>query len=387
MKRTKVFAWLTVVLALVAGAAALLVPAPSEESAAFHSSLLLSVVTTVAQLGAASLFVWGLRGFKHQLRVAYGIICVGIVVLAFSNLQLPIVTYFDLTESIYVKGGIISIPYIAPALLVFFGVRLFARLFQIKTLWMSFWFVMGIAVVSAACAAGLGSVVSPASGQELLASIGLSAWTAVFLLASVLIVLAIGRVAGPLYHDALRWFAAARIVVTLTSLSYTFVLIFLGDQSPISKYGGVLVPSAIAAFLFLVSGYAFKLINEDRVTQGLSKAPNMIDVVTFAASQASNPSEVDATLDTLRKMTSRMSTDERTLTTEQQEMLKHVYADIEQYLVAKEPLRRLTAEEVRRKGAQYFGMDYDAFVAMVRPNAPRAVPQAPSASAGQAHIE
>jgi hypothetical protein len=85
------------------------------------------------------------------------------------------------------------------------------------------------------------------------------------------------------------------------------------------------------------------------------------------ASQASNPSQIDSILDTLREVTSSLGAGERTLTPVQQELLKRVYTDIEQYLVEKEPLRRLTAEEVRRQGAQYFGMPYDSFVSMIAP--------------------
>jgi hypothetical protein len=378
MSSPKIIALATVVLALAAGACTLLIPTPSTEGgAAFHSSLLQSVITVVVQLGAASLFVWGLKGFRHELRVAYGIICAGIVLLGFSNLQLPIVTYFDLSESIYVRGGIITIPYIAPALLVFFGVRLFAKLFQLKTIWMSFWFVMVLAVFCAACAVGLGNVLAPSSGKEFAASIALSAWTAVFLLASTLVVLSVKRIAGPIYQDALRWFAAARVVVTLTGLAYTVVLIFFGDQSAVSKYGYILLPSALSAFLFLRSGYGFKLINEDDARQTAAKTVNLIDVVTFAASQASNPSQIDAMLDPLRLMTAELGGGAHTLTSEQQETLKQIYARIERYLVEEEPLRRLTTEGVRRKCAQYFGIEYDSFVAMISPATARTAAQPP----------
>lgn len=382
MKRTKFVAWVTVVIALVAGAASLLVPAPPEGGAsggpaAFHSSLVQSVMITIVQLGAALLFIWGLKGFKHQLRVAYGLICVGIVVLGFSNLQLPIVSYFDLSETAYVRGGIITIPYIAPALLVFFGVRHFAKLFQIKTIWMSFWFVMGLAVVSAVAAAGLGSVIKAPGGEQLIASIALSAWTAVFLLASMLVVMSVKRVAGPLYRDALRWFVGARAVVTLTGFAYTLLLVFLGDQTELSKYGGVLATSLVAAFLFLRSGYAFKLINEDQAAPANVDDANIIDVVTFAASQASNPSELDTTLDALRIITTSLKPGQP-LTAEQQTELKRVYAAIERYLVEQEPLRRFTVEEVRKKGAQHFGMEYNSFVAMISPSAVGGAPPSPA---------
>lgn len=360
--------WVTVFIALLAGALTLLLPAPATgNAAAFHSSVLQSVMITVIQIGAASLFLWSLKDFKHELRVAYGIICVGLVMLGFSNLQLPIITYFDLVKGFYVASGIIVIPYIAPALLVYIGERLFAKLFNIKSIWMSFWFVASLASVSAAVAVFGAKAVAASGSENYTATIAISAWTAIFLLASALIVRNILRVAGPVYRDALRWLVGARIVVTITGFSYTLMLIFFGDQNTFNEYGVVLLPSVVSAILFLRSGYAFKLINEDHTEHTPKQKVTVVDAITFAASQASNPLEIDHTLDTLRIITSTTTAgaDGLILTPEQKESLKQVYADVEQYLVEKEPIRRLTAEEIRRKGAAYFGIDYASFVALV----------------------
>lgn len=368
MARIKIVAWVTVVTALLAGALTLLVPAPASGSAAaFHSSLLQSVVITIVQLGAGLLFIWGLKGFKHELRVAYGIIAAGVVMLGFSDLQLPVIAYFDLSQSMYVSSGMIVIPYIAPTLLVFFGERLFAKLFNIKSIWMSFWFVMVAGVACAIAAVGLAQFVTVTGNKDFTASIVISAWTSIFLIASTSMVVNIIRVAGAVYRDALRWLVAARAVVTLTGVSYTLVLIFFGDKNFFSEYGFVLIPGVISALLILRSGYAFKLINEDPAARPAQQIVTIIDVVTFAASQASNPAALDATLDTLRAITSGIREGDHAITSEQQESLKAVYADVERYLVEKEPIRRLTAQDIRRKGAAYFGMDYHAFEALVTP--------------------
>jgi hypothetical protein len=232
---------------------------------------------------------------------------------------------------------------------------------------MSFWFVMGLALLCAVLMATLGGLIHGFSNTELMSNLALSAWTAIFLLASALIVVRVRHTAGVLYHDALLWFVAARVVVAVTGFSYIALVLFIGDKSWLYDYGVILVPSAVSALLFLHAGYLFRLINEDHVIESPREDISMIDVVTFAASQASNPSEIDHALNRLRAMTAGLSEGERTLTAKQQDELRQVYSDIELYLVEKEPLRRLTSEDVRRKGATYFGVNYNTFVEMVVP--------------------
>lgn len=382
MKRTRLFVWLTVSLAVAGSMSTLLLPARTGgefSPAGFHSTLLLAVADTILQLGAAALFVWGLKGFKQELRSAYVAICSGIAVLGFANLQLPFLAYFDLTQSFIVSSGLVTVPYIAPALLVFVGVRKLAKLFGVQTRWMSFWFVLGVAMVSAGSLTALGALLKRSEGSEFLATIGFSAWTAIFLFATFIILLAIKKVAGPIYGEAIKWFAAARGVDTTTGASYTLILIALGSNTFISEYGVVLIPSTIAAILFLRSGYYFKLINEDRNVDTEPRAVSLIDVVTFAASQASNPSRIDKALDKLRLLTAHLPPNSRELTPEQNETLKGVYATIELYLVESEPLRQFTLEGLRRTNAQHFGMEYAAFVALITP-AQRDTSTAPAAS-------
>lgn len=369
MKPAKVVALGTSALALLAGVLTFLVPTPPTgvNSHAFHASLLLAVIIAVVQFGAAFLFYWGLKGFKHELRVAYGFTCAGMLVLGLSNLQLPIITYLSLTESTYVESGLIAVPYIAPALLSFFGVVLFAKLFKVKSIWMSFRFVMVLSIVSAAAAGGLTVITDPPGTADLGGSIVLSVWTGIFLLASLIVVMKVKNLAGILYQDALGWFVAGRVTVVVSGFSYGLLLIVFGNQHPLHEYGAVLVPSVISSFLFLRSGYAFKLINEDPGVLPRSEAASIIDIITFVASQASNPSELDDDLNKLRMVTATMDADNRVPTTKQEEMLKQVYGAIEQYLANKEPIRRLTIDEIRRKGALHFGMDDVSFVTAITP--------------------
>jgi hypothetical protein len=371
MKRSQLVAWCVAVLALVAGVATLLIPARAGGEFTpdgFHSNLFLSVVTAILQLGAAVLFVWGFKGFRQQLRVAYGAICAGVVVLGFANLQLPLLAYFNLIHSVLVSSGLILLPYITSVVLVFFGVKRLARLFEVKTIWMSFWFVLALSTVCAAAVGGLGAALKPGDSAEHLANTSLSAWTAVFLFANLLVVLRVKKVAGVMYHNALNWFAAARVVNTLTGAGYTIILLVIGSDTFITEYGLIMVPSLLAAFLFLRSGYSFKLINEDHGRPAEAAGIPIIDAVIFAASQASNPKQLDKELNTLRVITSNLQLGSHTLTPQQTNELKKLYLVIERYLVEAEPLRQFTVEQLRRKGAAGLGLDDNAFAALVTPS-------------------
>jgi hypothetical protein len=369
--------WASIVLSLIAGACTLLITArPAEYSyQAFHSLLLFSVTNIVVQFGAALLFVWGLKGFKRELRIAYGLICGGVLMLGAAHLQLPFVAYFDHNQqSFYVNSGLIILPYLAPAVLVFFGVRQFAKLFEIKTVWMSFWFTLVLATVCSALLAGVAAVLRPEGGTQFVGNVGVTTWTTVFLLQSSVVLIAIYHQSSPIYHHAIRWLATARWLSTLAGAGYIVTLLLPGDTSIFTEYGGVMIPSVIASFFFLRSGYYFKLINEDAPTAAVPQSITIIDFITYLAALASNPAQIDRVLDKLRVITATFSTGDRRpqLAPEQDNTLRQVYADIEKYLVEKEPIRQFTTEQLRQKITKNFGITNNQLLQLIDVSQPMA---------------
>jgi hypothetical protein len=361
VKRTKTVVWVSVVLSLVAGASTLLITAQPAgySSRAFHSMLFFSITNIVVQFGAALLFAWGLKGFKRQLRVAYGLICGGVLMLGAAHLQLPFVAYFDAgQQSFYVNSGLIIVPYLAPTVLVFFGVKRFAKLFDIKNIWMSFWFTLGLATLCSALLAGLAAVLRPEGGTQFIGNVGVTTWTTVFLLQSSVILVTVYRQSGPIYHSAIRWLAIARWVSTLSGAAYVVTLLLPANTTLFIEYGGILLPSVIASFFFLRSGYYFKLINEETNAPIPVKTVTIIDLITYLASQASNPAQIDSTLDSLRTITAGLGTNglQSQLMPAQDATLRRVYADIEKYLVEREPIRQFTTEQLHLKITKNFGI-------------------------------
>lgn len=74
----------------------------------------------------------------------------------------------------------------------------------------------------------------------------------------------------------------------------------------------------------------------------------ILDVVTYLASLATNPSDIDPMLDTVREVSSRL-TPGQALSTNDEAKLSKVYKDLELYLIEKDPIRKFTPEEVRRR--------------------------------------
>lgn len=356
MKRTALVAWSIAALALVAGLSTLLFSAPANDAysaRSFHIILFLSVTVGVLQPGAAALFLWGLAGFKRQLRIAYGAICVALVLLGLAQVQAAFLTYFELSSSFWVTSGLVVVPYIVPVILMFYGVRLFAKLFEVKTVWMSFWAVFGIATLVGGGVALAASLLTP-NNAEFLLGVTLAAWTTVWMFATVMVTRKPG--VGPVYREALRWFGAANVTVVFAGVGYVASSLLLGNENALLDYGAAVFPHMIAGLLYIRAAYAFKLINQERAPVAGTQQVSLVDIIVFEASLASNPARVDSILDTVRVIT---ATGAQTLSPEQQVALRQVYIKIEQFLVQKEPVRQFTPQTVRQQIARYFGMSDD----------------------------
>ena len=73
-----------------------------------------------------------------------------------------------------------------------------------------------------------------------------------------------------------------------------------------------------------------------------------LDVVTYTASLASNPQEIDPLLDKVREVSSRLEPGQP-LSAADEEILSSVYNELEHYLVEKERVRKFTLEDVRNR--------------------------------------
>lgn len=79
-----------------------------------------------------------------------------------------------------------------------------------------------------------------------------------------------------------------------------------------------------------------------------------VESVTGTAELASRPEDIDRTLDGLRAITANIGTGGVQLTETQRAELVQVYERLEEYLIASDPLRSFTREELRGRLAPGF---------------------------------
>lgn len=84
----------------------------------------------------------------------------------------------------------------------------------------------------------------------------------------------------------------------------------------------------------------------DRETKG--KITNSLDMVTRAASLASNVRNIDTILDDVRMITSKLEPGQSISDNDNKKLIQ-AYLQIENYLITQESLRTFTKEDLRRK--------------------------------------
>ncbi|HRJ06492.1 MAG TPA: hypothetical protein PK096_02270 [Candidatus Saccharibacteria bacterium] len=81
-------------------------------------------------------------------------------------------------------------------------------------------------------------------------------------------------------------------------------------------------------------------------TESKQEVKNVLDLVTYTASLASNPTEVDSLIDQVRKVTATHAA-QNTLSPAEEATLIHVYLGLERYLTTRDPIRTYTKDELR----------------------------------------
>lgn len=314
---------------LITTIAAFFMPTPPSE-------LFLAVATSLFSFAAIPLFVMALKDFKHGLRRAYAVLCIGIILYGMGQLQFPLFEIIDATA--WVESGAVVLPYILSISCLFFGMRHFGKLVGLKSLWLSPWLAYGSGI---AIAVLLGFAIQ--SDQAIV--LQLEFFLGAILFFSVMIALRIRSMTASRYRKALTFMAASLGMLVFAALHHTFTALVLGGEHWYVTSGFTLWPSLAAAILFMQVGYSFTTIRLSESTESASASP--INVITYVASFASNPPAIDKSLDTVRDITSISTSGDSTLSKQQEVALAGVYMELEEYLVKHEPLQKFTQESLR----------------------------------------
>lgn len=360
MQRNRIIIWATFILTLVASGFALTLPVSASwtSSTNFHQQLVVNIVMAFFHTGGAILFITNLDVYKAKLRRAYITIAIGTIVTGAGTLQISILTILDAWTTPYAQSGLTMLPFVLSGVLLYLGVRSFARAVEIEHVFTRAWVVLpaalGLAVIGFLLPYTPGPM--PAATSHFL--VGITIWSSSFMLFTGLLVLAVRKHTGALYYRAMTWLVKALFFagfILFYQGAYTFVNV--GNTWYLDLISNII--TIISGWLWIRAGYAFaltKYYSEDlplyrflftQTEHESTKHPQtVIDMVIYAAGLASNSQDIDPLLDKLRSITAQLPPGEQP-SSEQSRSLLGVYLKLEQYLLTGEAIRNYTRKEIR----------------------------------------
>jgi hypothetical protein len=374
MKNARLAVITTVAVAVVAGLLSMLVPVPEDENKVdFYSNLVVSLTTMILYIGGAVIIVSGFKGFTSQFRRAYTVIFAGSTLWALGYLQLPLLVLTGLIHN-DAAVSITVLPYIASALLVFAGTRMLAKLVAVQRgLTFKWWFMLASLLFIAAA-----TVLLPHPPLTDWSEEGFDSVNALFMSVATIFGLAtynmllVKRQIGVAFTNAFAWLCISMITVVMSAIAST-IATFVSPATDQLSIMVALVPSCVAAALFLRSAYSFSGITTSDDVEGAIVARNFfgkplqtpvegettsLDIVLYAAGLASNPQAIDAQLEVVRSLTSQLQGEQK-LGEQDENTLMDTYSQIEEYLLHKEPVRVFTKESLRQDIAQKLRLTAD----------------------------
>lgn len=329
----------------------------------------LSGMMAMFSIVAAGLFVYSMRSFKKELRRAYAVMCVGIVLFGLAQAQFPVASYFN--AYFWYVDGYIGLAYLVSVVFIFLGVRSVARILKLETRWASFKWLALASVVLPFLVAFLPHTNSDLTPAQLIGSNVLTAFDAVVLGFAVMTLVQVRKSIGPRYLKAMTWLAIALGVNILAGIHYAVVNLITPSTFWWYFYDGMSAePFFIGSILLVYAGYTMVMIDQPSRAVAV-RAPSgkvilsprglpLIDIITYLASLASKPQEIDPTLDGLRSVTAGLGLDQRLLSAADERTLMDVYYRIQHYMVTDEPLRNFTVEELNSRLILEFQLDDEA---------------------------
>ncbi|MDZ7744157.1 MAG: hypothetical protein U5K77_00120 [Candidatus Saccharibacteria bacterium] len=334
----------------------------------------LSVAATLLMFGAVPFYLSALKSFRTTIKKAYVVFCVGVILFAIAQIQIPIATVFNFW--LIVNSGAFMIPYVLAALFMYFGARRIAKILKLQTVLNS----PTLIILTATALAGL-SYFLPHNPDNWLdtasikLSVGLVVWVSSNALATALLFFKITEKISDSYKPAMKWLYRSMIMIALTGVHYVFVLLVFvtsryenvgqpneiyvpGDWYP--DFSLAIIPLIITGLLLIRAGYEFSLLTASKAPADKptvsDKGLSLLDVITYTSKLATDPADIDPILDPVREITAQMN-HTRELSKTEQSTLVRVYLDIERYLIEHEPVRQFDRQSLRETIAEEFSVD------------------------------
>lgn len=363
MQRNRAIIWGIFLATLVVSLLALFVPVPASwesSTANFNQRLVINIIMAFLHIGGAILFITNLDVYTSRLRRAYIIMASGTIVVGAGTLQILLLILFDVWQTPYGRSGITMVPFLLSGVLLYLGIRSFAKIIGAKHTLARAWIVFPASLSLAILAALLPYMPGPIPEVTSRLLMGVDVWSGSLIFFTALLVQAIKRSAGSHYGHAMTWLGRALFVSSS-------VLVYQGLYGYINT-GEVWYFDLISNILIILSGctwiragYAFaltKYYSQDiplrrflvtaSVQKPVDQSETIIDMVTSTASLASNSADIDPLLDSVRTITSQLKPGQDPSARDSQSLIS-TYLKLEQYLLSREPIRVYTKQELRAR--------------------------------------
>lgn len=318
-------------------------------------SLTISFAIVVPQLAAVWGFLTSLGAFKRELKRAYYILAAGILLLALTQLQLPIVSFVDIDR--VALSWFITFSTLAGALLAYLSMHKFVKILQFRSPpWSSFLFVTAFALALSTLSALVPHVdVGDISEWTIDGIFGSYVASAGYAIGAAYLAWRIRARLGAKYKIAMGALALGMVMLAVSSLHETIIRLFpifyAESFSWYSLYTVSLWPLFVSTLFLTASSLSFKKLS--REFAGIPENATYVDVINYVAQLVSDPKQVDVMLDKLREITATTGSSSE-LSETQKATLIEVYLQLEAYLVSKEPLLKLTKEGLRARLPETF---------------------------------
>lgn len=354
MRRIRRITIILIAMSLLLVGASVFLPASPGSKSTHDFAALAAVALALSSFAiiAAILFMLGLKSFKDEFRKTYYFVCAGLITQALALLVYPTAIYLGILGTGFTSyGG--DLFYTIGAISIFIGLWNFARLLKLSNLLTKLWFVGGVTLLVTIGLWGLPH--SPLDAPELYFDLtrGIVAFEATLSLISVWVLWSIRRHASLLYARPIMWLMGALFFNSVGEWFYFTANHILTPEgapdSDLTSVSGIFF--LVSRVFYIVAGYSLIKMTQAETRQEKA-AP--IDAIVYMATLVSRPADIDPLLDQLRAITATLPADRR-LTPIQNEALHKLYAQLEEYLITKEPLLKFSRESLRAKLEHKFG--------------------------------
>lgn len=311
----------------------------------------LVLMMSVAATAAIWFLLTTLKAFKASTRHAYYVIAASIFLFALTQIEqivvLTLITLFpDFDPGYAILSLLFLAIYIATSITLFVGIRKLGHVLGVHSKWASLIVVPILAVLAGVAGAVLLRTSSPDPEAQSSAAIifGTASFASIFAAAGSIIAYKIKHAISPNYQNSMNWLCLAAAAMAFSVIHEIIVKGTALSESWYAANGLSGWPLVAAGLLFMKAGQVLK----SATFKTLPLNATYLDSVVFTAQMVSDPHAVNPSLDKLRQVTAHIHPGDP-LSPKDKQILINIYFDLEEYLVTKEPLRKIAKPDLRAR--------------------------------------